>query len=196
MTAADGTTVLIDARTDKPSFDEAQKEIDKVPTEKELEIKLKGDIDIELARIEAQADILQSSFEWQAKVNIAEVEAAADIITGLSSGIASMFSSSGDVIGSLVENLANLTPLERLEIFDYLEREAQIRSELVELEKDLTQSQIDYLDARTQALRTGNALITIRGENLEPELQLVMNRILELTQIEANEQGLEFLIGV
>ena len=107
-----------------------------------------------------------------------------------------MFSSSGDVIGSLVENLANLTPLERLEIFDYLEREAQIRSELVELEKDLTQSQIDYLDARTQALRTGNALITIRGENLEPELQLVMNRILELTQIEANEQGLEFLIGV
>jgi len=38
--------------------------------------------------------------------------------------------------------------------------------------------------------------VTIEANNIEPELQLVLHRIIELTQIAANEQGLEFLIGV
>jgi hypothetical protein len=159
-------------------------------------LRLKGDIDIELAKIGAQADVIQTKMEWEAKVEIADVQAAADIIIGLSSDVSEMFASSGDVMVGLSGALADLSSYDRLQLFELLEEEALRRSELLALEKELTKAQVDYLEARTESMQKGDALVTIEANNLEPELQLVLHRIIELTQIRANEQGMEFLIGI
>jgi hypothetical protein len=56
--------------------------------------------------------------------------------------------------------------------------------------------QMDYIRARTDALNRGDGMITINAQGLEPELELVLHKIIELTQIKANEEGLAFLLGV
>ena len=195
-TGDDGITTIVFAQPDAVSFEATKTEIEKIPAEKEIEIKLQGEINKDIARIEAQAEILQSAFEWKAKVDITELETMRDIVTSLSGDVSDMFVNTGSVITGLAQALDGLSSYDRLQLFDLLDLEAINRAELLAIEKELTQAQVEYLQARTAALKGGKALITIKGENLEPELQLVLNRIIELTQVEATEQGLEFLVGV
>ena len=195
-TGEDGLTTIVFAEPDKLSFEETKTEIEKIPSEKELEIKLQGEIDKDIARIEAQAETLQASFEWKAKVDIAEIEAFRDMTVAISENVAEMFAGTGDVIIAMTKSLSELSSWEFLQVFEQIELEGKRRDELLTMEKELTKAQIEYMNARTAALKGGNPLVTIRGENLEPELQLVLSRIIELTQIEATEQGLEFLVGV
>ena len=192
----DESIVLVQAKTDESSINTAKAEIDKIPKQKELEIILKGEIDKDIALIKANADVLQTAFEWEAKVDIAEVEAAAEIITAFSGDIATMFESSGDVISDLAKSLGDLTGFDKILIEDILKQEAAQQAELLAIEKALAQTQIDYITAKTNALKQGKGLVTITADNLEPELQLVLHKIIQLTQIQANEEGLEFLIGV
>jgi len=96
----------------------------------------------------------------------------------------------------LAATLKDLSSYDRLQLFELLEEESRHRAELLTMEKELTAAQVDYLQARTENLQKGGGLVTIEANNIEPELQLVLHRIIELTQIAANEQGLEFLIGV
>lgn len=192
----DGSEYKIEVKADTNSVETAKAEIDKLPSEKEIEIRLQGDIDIELARIKTQAETLQTSMEWEAKVDIAEVEQVFETVRTLSGDVAGMFTSTGDVITDLAGSLKDLSSYDRLQIFEYIEEESKRRAELLALETELTAAQVAYLAARTSALQRGGGLVTISADNLEPELQLVLNRIIELTQITANEQGLEFLIGI
>jgi hypothetical protein len=192
----DGRIQKIEVAVDPVEITDAQKELEKVPSQKEIELKLQGDIDIELAKIEAQAETIQTAMEWEAKVDIAEIEAFAETVTALSGDIASMFENTGSVIVELFGLLEGASASTSLEILRYLEAESRRRDELLELEKELAETQIEYLEKRNELMESGGGIVTIQGDNLEPELQLVLARIIELTQIEANEQGLEFLIGI
>jgi len=195
-TAEDGITTIVFAQPDQTSFEDTREEIEELPSEKELEIRLQGDIDRELAIIEAQAETIQTSMEWTARIDIAEVEAASDTIIAMSGNVADMFANTGSVMVGMADALSELSSYDRLQLFELLENEARNRAQLLEMEANLTQAQVDYLNARTESLERGGGVVTIEANNIEPELQLVLHRIIELTQIAANEQGLEFLIGV
>ncbi|GAF99939.1 unnamed protein product, partial [marine sediment metagenome] len=177
----DGTDFTIEVKTDQAGIDTAKAKIEELPSDKEIELRLKGDIDIELANIKAQADTIQTSMEWTAKVDIAEAEAAADIVIALSSDISEMFANTGDVLIGLAGTLSGLHGLSRLQVFEFMEEEARNRAELLLLEKEMTTAQVALINARTAALEKGGGLITIEANNIEPELQLVLQRILELT---------------
>ena len=192
----DGTDFTIVVKADQAGIDTTKAKIEELPSDKEIELRLKGDIDIELASIKAQAETVQTSMEWTAKVDIAEAQAAAETVIALSDNISEMFQNTGDTLVGLAGSLAGLSGLSRLQVFEFMEEESRNRAELLLLEKEMTTAQVALINARTEALKKGGGLITIQADNIEPELQLVLHRILELTQIEANEQGLEFLIGV
>ena len=192
----DGTDFTIVVKADQAGIDTAKAKIEELPSDKEIELRLKGDIDIELASIKAQAETIQTSMEWTARVDIAEAQAAADTVIALSNNISEMFANTGDTLVGLAGSLSGLSGLSRLQVFEFMEEESRNRAELLLLEKEMTTAQVALINARTEALKKGGGLITIEANNIEPELQLVLHRILELTQIEANEQGLEFLIGV
>jgi len=192
----DGTDFTIEVRADQSSIDTTTSQIEELPSEKEILLRLRGDIDIELATIRAQAETVQTSMEWTARVDIAEAQAAAETVIALSDNISEMFQNTGDTLVGLAGSLAGLSGLSRLQVFEFMEEESRNRAELLRLEREMTTAQVAMINARTAALERGGGLITIEANNIEPELQLVLHRILELTQIEANEQGLEFLIGV
>ena len=62
-------------------------------------------------------------------------------------------------------------------------------------QQDLIKSQTRLADAKQKAVESGDAMITISGDGLEPELEAFMWQILERIQIRANADGAEYLLG-
>lgn len=181
---------------DSAGIADAKKAIDEIPTEKMLEIKLQGEIDKELARIETQAEIIQTAVEWKAKLDIAEAEADAKKFEALAQTISETFVNTGEVLTSLFDVYADSSALEGVQISKWIEEESRRRDEILTLEKELTQAQVDILNARAKALEKGDALIQVTGEGLEPELEAFMWKILQKIQLRVAEDSASFLLGV
>ena len=169
-----------------------------IPAEKKVEVKLEGDdlVKVQIAKINATADTLQNSLEWKAKVDIAEFEANADIMVALAQTIESSFVNTGEVIVGLFSTLETASGFTKFLIEDQIALENKRRSELLQLEKDLTAAQIDYLKSRTAAADQGEAAISISMEGIYPELEMIMWEIVRRIQIQANTEGMEFLLGL
>ena len=193
----DGTTILIQTDYDEARLAAAEAAINKAaPDKKEVEIMLKGDIEKQVATIEAQAKQVQSFFEYKAKVDVAEVTALFSALETQSTNVKDMFESTGDVIGELASAFADVGGLARLDLMELMEEESRRRDALLIEQSKLTDAQIKYLEARSKAMQAGDGIITIQADGLAPELELVLQKIIQLTQIRANEEGLSFLLGV
>jgi TP901 family phage tail tape measure protein len=192
----DGKEVTVISLPNKKSLEDTKDAINEIPPEKILEIQLKHDVEVQLANIEAAAETTQTALEWSARVDIAEVEAARDILLNASDNLADAFENTGDVISAMVGELGNLGALAQLELFEIIEREMLIRERLAEQEIKLSEAQIAYLNARTAALEKGDAIINISMDGVYPELEMVMWKIIEQVQIRASAEGLEFLVGL
>jgi hypothetical protein len=179
--------------------DEAEKKMDEaLPSERLVEIKLQGDIDIELQQIKSTAETLQTAFEWNAKIEIADIEAEAKIIEALSDTISAAWESTGEVISSALSVLGDVsvgTSQFNL-IKRVLEAELKLRQDLLKSQQELISAQVDLTKARTASLKSGKGIITIQADGIEPELELVLQKIIKLAQIQANEEGFGMLLGI
>lgn len=197
QTFPDGRVVLVQTNADQAALEKTKSAIDsKLPEEKIMEIKLQGEIDVQLEKIKAQAQNLDSYFEYKAKVDVAEIEQVFETIRNQSNNITEMFKNTGDVLSDLAGSLGDIGAIGRLEIFELMEEESRRRDALLLEQQKLTEAQIKYLDARSKAMAAGQGIITIQADGLAPELELVLHKIIELTQIRANAEGLNFLLGV
>lgn len=173
---------------------------EKLPSEKWLEIKLKGEIDTEIARIETQGETAQTAMEWTAKLNIAEAEANAKIFEASVAGISTIIENTGGSLTSLFGLLADadseLGVRATWNLEDQIEEESRMRKDAHEEMMKLSEAQREYMEARTEALESGDALIEIKADGLEPEISAFMWKILEKIQIRANESNAEFLLGI
>jgi len=193
----DSEEIIIRAASDDQSFENTKAEIDeKIPDEKLMEIKLQGDIETEIARINALADTVQSSVEWNAKLRIAEFEANSRTVIAITESIATGLESTGDVLSAIFGQFGEISIGDQLSLERYLDRELNIQRDLVDTQRLLTEAQVEFIRAKTEALERGESLISIDGTNLEPELEAFMLRILQNIQIWANTEGQEFLLGV
>lgn len=140
------------------------------------EIDVKANVDLQTARIEADT---------------ARIGAA--------------FASANEVIGSLTTSVTDLWKLfGQKDTWDgarddikqaALRQEERLNTEL-QLKEKLTNAVVDQARATTQRLSSGAPLISIDGGNLAPELEMVFDKILKLTQIKASQQGLSMLVGL
>jgi TP901 family phage tail tape measure protein len=182
---------------DTTGVDEAKAEIDSIPTDKQLEIKLQGDIDTQIALIETNAATLQSAFEWDAKLNIADVEAQAAIVESTFNSINTSINSTADLIGTALGTLNDPQGFQaKWEAQDILREEADLRQQSFDLQKKLTEAQVAQMEAKTKALQSGGAEISIDSSGLEPALEMVMWEILKKVQVRANENASDFLLGL
>lgn len=138
--------------------------------------------------------------EARVSLNIAQAEAAAQVITATFEGLGNTVTSTGDVISSALGALPNIGGfygLEQLELIEkQLEKENTYREDALTLQKDLTNATIENLRAKTQAMQSGNALIQINGAGLQPHLEAFMWEILKTIQVRVNADGLKMLVGV
>jgi hypothetical protein len=187
----DSDQAVKDAETTKEKIDE------KLPSEKLLEIKLQGEIDIQLAQIKAQAETLQTLFEWEAKIEIAQIEADAEVVIGIADNIGKAFESTGDVISAALGVLTeDLTAGRWLDVIKIIKREQDIREDLAESLIALQEAQTLLLEARAKALEQGKGVIQITTDGIEPELEQVLYKIIQKAQVKANEEGFNALLGI
>lgn len=186
----------IEVPVNATGIDEATAKIKEIPTEKQVEIKLQGDIDTELARIEQTGETLRSSFEWTAKVNIAQAQADAETLTATYSALSTTIASTGDVISSAFGALDSDSAGVRQEAERALRKEYEYREEALAQQKILNTAQAEYLEARTKALESGDMEIKISSDGLEPALELIWYQIMQKVQVKVSETGADVLLGI
>lgn len=140
----------------------AKAEVDKALAAKEVEWSAKLDI----AKVEANAEIIkeqletiQNSVEWKAKLDIAEVEANAKVIEAAFGTMSAAFSSSGEIISSALSALAKYD-----DVFDITGNRDFIKG-VIESE----------LQIRERAMYASEALIAKQIEFMNAKLRAMAN---------------------
>ena len=78
----------------------------------------------------------------------------------------------------------------------YLDEQMSLQTDLIHKQMQLVDAQIEQIEARTEMMKSGDSMIKIQADGLEPELEAFMWKILENLQVQANAEFSEFLIGL
>ena len=81
-------------------------------------------------------------------------------------------------------------------ILRQIDIENKNRESELKLQEKLVLAQVSMLEAKTEALRGGEGLITIQADGLEPELEAFMMAVLRRVQIKAAEDQSLYLLGL
>lgn len=196
----DGSWIYAEITAKSKDIDKVKKEIETIPSDKLLEIKLQGEIDTKIAEIEATAETAQAAFEWTAKVRIEEAQASAAVLKqafeSAGESVVALSSSVTDMFGNLVSNWNGLGYLAQWNFMDILEDQQDAQNRALESQVKLNEAQIKWLNAKAESLRRGDGLIQIDTTGIEPALEMVMWQIIEKVQIRASEEAADFLLGL
>lgn len=190
----DGIEYTIEVPVEATEIEEVKKEIEEIPTEKMLEIKLQGDIDKEIAMIETSAKTAQEAFKYTAEVDIAQIEAQAEIIQATFESVNTSIASTGDTILGALDKIDSSDFQTKWAALDVLKEEQELREKSFALQEKLISAQIKALEAESEEEKTYT--INIDSTGLEPELEMILWQIIEKVQIKASETGANFLLGV
>ena len=152
---------------------------------------------IELEKLASNERI--KNMEFAVNLNTAALEADQKKVVAIFDSIDTAINSTGDLLGNLFGSLTDVNPYDvaaRRTIDDMIDDENRRRDEAFRQQKELTKTQIDLTNAKLERLQSGDALITVSGDGLAPELEAFMWKILERIQIEAAADQAEFLLGV
>lgn len=133
-------------------------------------------VDLSTAQIEADTQRVEAAFE---SINVG-IDATTEALTSF-----------WNLLGS-----GDLSRFDEIDLKRQIETENQLRQEQFDLQKRLTEAQIEGMRARTDALRSGDGLIKIESDGLEPALEMIMWQVIEKVQLRANAEGAEFLLGI
>jgi hypothetical protein len=136
-------------------------------------------------------------FSLQADVAIAQIQAGTEQIKAAFESVNTTIISTGDTISNLVKVFAELEGRAgQSEILDLLQDENRRRQEALDLQKQLVEAQVRYLNAVVDRLGQGDAQISVTADGLEPELEAFMFKILERIQLRASAEAQQFLLGL
>ena len=136
------------------------------------------------------------TIEAYVSLNVADLEAQTQQVEAAFDSINTTVNSTGDLLGSLFGNLAGADAYTKLEIIEQIEAENKRRDAALELQRKLTEAEIENVQAKTRALDRGDSLIQIDGTGLAPQLEAFMWEVLKAIRIRANAEFQDFLLGV
>ena len=82
------------------------------------------------------------------------------------------------------------------ELQNMVQQQLDMQRHLINAQVDLAEKQGKLVDARIESIKRGDAVISVDGAGLQPELEAFMWKILETIQIQANAEYSEFLLGL
>ena len=137
-----------------------------------------------------------ATIEANVELNIAGLEADAKSAVSIIETLGSSIESTAALIGDLFGIFADADTPEQRAIFRQIDLENKNREKELDLQELLIKAQVRNLEAKTEALREGNGLITIQADGLEPELEAFMMAVLRRVQIKAAEDQSLYLLGL
>jgi hypothetical protein len=187
-----GEPIYFDVTARGKDFDEVKQEISEIPAEKLLEVKAK----LEEATIDATASMfsdvlttLNTEIEWSTKLDIAKVEAEAEVAIAAFDSVAWSIESTSSAAASMFSDLAGMEDFHWSDpLFGILEGQMELQSGLIE-------AQIKLIEAQVKRMESGDPLVTVSGEGLQPHLEGFMFEILNGIQVRMNETMGDYLIG-
>lgn len=196
---APGQTMQITTNLDGTSTIEAVGKMNAAfPKEKKVEVK--PDItQTAIAELKEKSSIVQKSIEWKAKIDIAQIEAATKTMEMAFKSVDSTVVDTGKTLTSLAGTYATLISAGKggsSFMEQMIEDENKRRDKALTMQEGLVEAQVKNLEARTEAMRGGQAMIQIDGQGLQPHLEAFMFEILAAIQIRANAEGAQYLVGI
>jgi len=191
----DGVTVREYFELDKDSLGTVTDELNKnLPSEKQMEIVANANIE----QFKTMSDLIQTEIEWEAKLEIAEVEANAKKVEAIMQSLSTSVQASADVTQGLISGVDDLlnAGFWKYDVERWMDREYKLREDALKIQKDMAEAEINFMQAKARAIAEGKALITISGEGLQPQLESFMWEILKGVQTKVNEEGLSMLTGL
>lgn len=195
----DGTVVFND---NYKALEKTVKATDtKAEADKKATVELKKNVDamikLKLGLEEIQRKERVSIFEIQTKVDLAKIEASSKAFATMFKLVDTGITSTGDSITKLFGMLSGNIPLSAMwKIEDQIDKENKLRKGTFDLQKKLIDQQVAYMAMKAKAMSSGQALINISGDGMEPEIEAVMWKILKKIQVRANAEGVEYLLGI
>lgn len=156
--------------------------------------------ELEMTLLELASNERIKAMEFTAQIKVADIEAQAEQVVAafesIGTAIEATQKAQAEIFDSLVEGLASdsIRGLDKQFLQEFAKRQQEQAQQALDNQTMLVEAQTANLNARTEALRNGTALIQINADNLAPELQQVLRSLLEYIQIEANSEGLELLL--
>ena len=177
-------------QTDKIA-EAAEKSAEQIQKEKEAAEKLRLEYE-KLASAETIARI-----ESFAEIEVASIEADAERVVAAFDSISTIAGDATEVIGTLFGITQN-PEWDRFgfEIDRELDRQREIQQRAADDAHELAQAEVDLLRERERSVRRGEALITINGDNLEPDLRALMNSVIRSIHVTGTQEGVEQLLAI
>ena len=135
-------------------------------------------VDLKLAQVAADT----KKFESLMGSITASVENTGEVLLGLTSTIDEIFKGPSNKARDLITSV--------------IESENKRRDALIQAQIDNLEAQTRALELRNDMISRGDAAIKINMDGVEPELEMIMWKIIERVQIRVNEEAAEFLLGV
>jgi len=144
--------------------------------------------------VKYSADVVKSQYDAMSET----VKANSEVMAASLDAISNTYSSTTDSVSELYKTLVSgdLNLSTKSSIQTQIRSQQDQQQEAFELQKKLTEAQIDLIQRRAQSLESGEALVTVSGEGLQPHLEAFMWEILSAIQIKVSETYNNFLIGV
>lgn len=139
------------------------------------EIDVRANVDMNTALIEAETQRIQAAFA-------SVTETIGHLTTGVTDLWGLFKDKAGFVGGNDLRNAA-------------LRMEQRLDDEL-ELKRQMTEAMVNQAQATAERLWSGEPLINVDGAELQPELELIFDKILKFTQVKASQEGLGMLLGI
>lgn len=190
----DGVTIREYFELDKDSLKTATGEIDeKLPSEKQIELQAKMDLE----KLKTVSDLIQTEIEWEAKLEIAEVEANAEKVVSIMEGVTANITTAGEVLNTIFGSIDQLSEsgFWKYDIMRWIDAEIEIQKEAVAIQRDIANAEISLMEARRKRYESGEALITVAGDGLAPHLEAMMFSVLEAVQVQGNMDAEDYLLG-
>ena len=176
----------------KENTAEVKKQADEVKKAEENAAKLA----LELEKLASNERI--KALEFRAEINVAQIEADTKRVEAAFDSVNEVVGSTNDLMGELFGILAspNLDWAQIRAIEDQINKENEIKKGQLQLQRELTEAQIRNLNAQTDQIAKGDALIKVDGAGLQPHLEAFMWEILRTIQLRANRDGRALLLGL
>ena len=149
-----------------------------------------------LKLLEIASDERLKLIDAKISIDTAQIDADARTTVAAFESIGVSVKSTGDLIGSLFGQDAPAWDRFGFDTKKQIELENQRRGDALKQQGDLLSAQAAYLRKRTRMIQSGDALIKISAEGLEPELEAFMWKIVDRVQVRASGEGAEFLLGL
>mgnify|MGYP006921306516 CR=1 FL=1 len=134
--------------------------------------------------------------EASVQLNVAELESQTKRVEAAFKSIDTTIGSTGDLLGSLFGSLSDADSFTQFKIESQIKLENERRQQALDLQRKLTEAEIEKIQAQKDALDRGDGIIKIYADGLEPEIKAFMFKILKLIRIETSRDVSNYLLGL